>query len=60
MEITPRSQTKDRRFRQFLEEELLKFESVGGPTDRIAHTIPLKPVRQLNKDTDLETRRCRP
>jgi len=41
--ITPRSHREDRQFHQFLEEELLKFESVRGPTDRITHTIRLKP-----------------
>lgn len=36
---------EDRRFWQFLEEELLKFESVRSPTDRITYIIRLKPER---------------
>lgn len=40
--ITLRSKAEDRCFRQF-REELLKFESVRDLTDRITHTIHLKP-----------------
>lgn len=56
--ITLRSKAEDRCFRQF-REELLKFESVRGLTDRITHTIRLKPGPPI-KDTDLGTRQCRP
>ena len=47
--MIPRTVDEETRLRQFLQEELAKFEKIRGPTDRAVHTLQLldaTPIKQ--------------